>query len=173
MRIYLVRHGPAGNREEWHGDDALRPLTEKGKQKTRAAAEGLKLLGLGVDTLVTSPLVRAKQTADIVGNVLHLRVTEDGTLSPGFGMAQLVGLLSTHTDARELMLVGHEPDFSELIGQLIAPQSEASVMLKKGACCALELPDETSTQQRDAEHLAGSATLLWLMTARQLGRISG
>lgn len=171
MRLYLMRHGLAGSRETWEGNDALRPLTKKGQQRTRAAANGLRLLGPGIDTLVTSPLARARQTAEIVGHALHLPVLEQVALSPGFGVEQLASLFTTYHEARGLMLVGHEPDFSSLIGELIAPQGDAQVMLKKGACCALDLPDDDA--HRDTGQLVGCATLVWLMTARQLGRIAG
>src|SRR5580765_5134354 len=74
MRIYLMRHGPAGNRDTWTDDDSLRPLTEKGERRTRAAADGLKRLNPAIDVLLTSPLVRARQTAEIVGEALNLAV---------------------------------------------------------------------------------------------------
>ena len=162
MRLYLMRHGPAGDSESWQGDDRLRPLTGKGQQKVRAAADGLKRLDPGVDVLVSSPLVRARQTADIVAKALHLTVEEQEALAPGFGLTELASLLANHTDAQEVMLFGHEPDFSAVIGQLIATPDAAQVEMKKGACCALDLPDPAAAQ------LAGSATLLWLMTPRQL-----
>ena len=162
MRLYLMRHGPAGDSESWQGDDRLRPLTGKGQQKVRAAADGLKRLDPGVDVLVSSPLVRARQTADIVAKALHLTVAEQEALAPGFGLTELASLLANHTDAQGVMLFGHEPDFSAVIGQLIATPDAAQVEMKKGACCALDLPDPAAAQ------LAGSATLLWLMTPRQL-----
>ena len=83
-------------------------------------------------------------------------------LAPGFGLTELASLLANHTDAQGVMLFGHEPDFSAVIGQLIATPDAAQVEMKKGACCALDLPDPAAAQ------LAGSATLLWLMTPRQL-----
>lgn len=172
MRLYLLRHGPAGNRDNWTADDYLRPLTQKGEHTMQAAAAGLKALDPTLDTLVTSPLVRARQTAEIVGNAFNLQVKEHEALSPGFGLAQFAGLLTIFTEARGLMLVGHEPDFSTLIGRLIVPRGDAQVMMKKGACCALDLPDETPDPDHAAKQLAGSATLLWLMTARQLGMIA-
>lgn len=171
MRIYLMRHGPAGDSATWADDDRLRPLTEKGERKVALAAKGLQLLHPGVDMLVSSPLVRARQTADIVGAALGLPVEEQEALSPGFGLAQLAGLLTIYTEARGLMLFGHEPDFSALIGRLIASRGGARVMMKKGACCALDLTDETSIADHNAAQLAGGATLLWLMTAKQLGQI--
>ena len=171
MRLYLMRHGPAGDSATWTGDDRLRPLTEKGKRKVESAAEGFRLLHPVVDMLVSCPLVRARQTADIVGAALGLPVEEQAALSPGFGLAHLAGLLTIYTEASGLMLFGHEPDFSTLIGRLIASRGGARVMMKKGACCALDLPDETPTPDRNAGQLAGSATLLWLMTAKQLERI--
>ena len=132
----------------------------------QAAAAGLKALDPTLDTLLTSPLVRARQTAEIVGNVSNLTVEEQVALSPGFGLAQLAGLLTIFTEARGLMLFGHEPDFSTLVGRLIVARGDAQIMMKKGACCALDLPDESPDPDIAAKQLAGSATLLWLMTAR-------
>lgn len=173
MQLYLMRHGLAGNSATWQDDDRLRPLTAKGERRMHAAATGLKALNPAVDILLTSPLVRARQTAEIVGEALNLAVEEQKALAPGFGLAQLAGLLSMYGDARGLMLFGHEPDFSALIGRLIAARGDAQVMMKKGSCCALDVPDESSTNDVVARRLAGSATLVWLMTARQLARIAG
>ncbi|MGE5333592.1 MAG: phosphohistidine phosphatase SixA [Nitrososphaerota archaeon] len=182
MRIYLMRHGLAGNRDAWQGDDRLRPLTDKGERRIYAAADGLKALDLDVDALLTSPLVRARQTADIVGEALNLRVEEYEALAPGFGLEQLATLLTTYSTARGLMLFGHEPDFSHVIGQLIAPGGDAQILMKKGACCALDLPEipdasvsreaAAAPEQHASRRLTGRATLLWLMTARQLARIA-
>src|SRR5262249_48637670 len=97
MRLYLMRHGPAGERATWTDDDQLRPLTEKGDRRMRSAAEGLKLLNPVVDTLLSSPLVRARQTAEIVGAAFNLPIDEHVALSPGFGLAQLAGLLTIYT----------------------------------------------------------------------------
>jgi phosphohistidine phosphatase len=173
MRLYLMRHGPAGNRDAWTGDDSLRPLTEKGERRMRAAADGLKRLRPTIDILLTSPLTRARQTADIIGEAMNLAVAEQAALEPGFGLVHLAGLLTIYSEAHSLMLVGHEPDFSILIGRLIATRGDAQVMMKKGACCALDLPEETTNPDRAAKQLTGSATLLWLMTARQLAQITG
>lgn len=178
MRIYLMRHGLAGNRDSWQGDDALRPLTGKGERRICAAADGLKALNPGADILLTSPLVRARQTAEIVAKALRLRVEEHVALSPGFGLAHLATLLATYPVTHGLMLFGHEPDFSQVIGQLIAPGGDAQVMMKKGACCALDIPaelaqlDTASAPERASGQLTGSATLAWLMTARQLARLA-
>ena len=90
---------------------------------------------------------------------------------PGFGLAHLAGLLTIYGEAGGLMLVGHEPDFSLLIGRLITSRGDAQVMMKKGACCALDLADEMTDPNRVTRQLAGSARLLWLMTAKQLSRI--
>jgi phosphohistidine phosphatase len=172
MRLYLMRHGPAGNGATWTGDDRLRPLTEKGVRRMRAAADGLKRLHPSIDVLLTSPLARARQTADLVGEALNLPVEENEALAPGFSLAHLAGLFTIYTDAHGLMLFGHEPDFSILIARLITPRGDAQIMMKKGACCALNLPEESPTTTLAAKQLAGSATLLWLMTARQLAQIS-
>jgi phosphohistidine phosphatase len=172
MRLYLMRHGPAGSGATWTGSDRLRPLTEKGERRMRAAADGLKQLHPSIDVLLTSPLVRARQTAILVGEALNVPVEENEAIAPGFSLAHLAGLLTIYADAQGLMLFGHEPDFSALIARLIAPRGDAQIMMKKGACCALDLPGETPSANLAAKQLAGSATLLWLMTARQLAQLS-
>lgn len=157
MDLYFLRHGIAADREDWSEDDTLRPLTEDGAERLAKIAAVLVRLRLGLTAVVTSPLVRARQTAEIVARALGLQdaLEEDERLAPGFGLAQLDGILHAHPDARALMLVGHEPDFSDAIGALIGG---GRVVCKKGGVALVSLPDPGSL---DGE-------LVWLAPPRLL-----
>lgn len=144
MLLYFLRHGQAGNREKWTGDDAERPLTGKGKKRLAQEGQRLNDLKLDVDAIITSPLVRARQTADVVAKQLGLedKVTEDARISPGFGMDQLTEIVRGQLQAKAIMFVGHEPDFSQLVGALIGG---GRVVCKKGALACVEV-DPSSMQ---------------------------
>ncbi len=135
--LYLLRHGIAGDRGEWRGeDDELRPLTEPGIKAMKREARHLEDLGVAVDVIVTSPLTRALQTAEIVGKSLKVPVHEDRLLKPGFDLALLEQLLAGYPEQERLMIVGHEPDFSHVISQVIGG---GAVLLKKGGLARIDL----------------------------------
>jgi phosphohistidine phosphatase len=140
MRLYFLRHGIAAPRGEWTGDDALRPLTETGKKRLRQVAAYLAGLQLDIDLIITSPLVRCTQTAEVAARRLKLsdRLATDDRLAPGFGQTMLARVVRSHADAGALMLVGHEPDFSQTIGSLIGG---GRVVCKKGGVACVNVPD--------------------------------
>ncbi len=140
MKLYFLRHGIAEERDGWTGDDALRPLTDKGKQRLGEVAAFLAERRLGIETVVTSPLVRCAQTAEIAARALGLRdrVVEDRRLAPGFGPGELAAVVRAHTGSDALMLVGHEPDFSETIGALIGG---GRVVCRKGGVACVNVPE--------------------------------
>lgn len=140
MRLYFLRHGIAAAREEWTGEDALRPLTEKGKQRLDQVAAFLADQRLGIELIITSPLLRCSQTAEIAARRLEMpeRVVTDKRLAPGFGPVMLAKVVRSHANAGALMLVGHEPDFSMTIGHLIGG---GRVVCKKGGVACVNLPD--------------------------------
>lgn len=156
MKVFFLRHGQAGDPEEWKGDDAARPLTDDGKTRMAREAKTLAKLGIKVDSLLSSPLVRAKQTADIVGDALGVRgAVEDERLAPGFGLDKLAAIVADHSREDAIMLVGHEPGFSETIGALVGG---ARIDLKKGGLAYVEVT-------------AGSAIsgeLVWLLPPKLL-----
>lgn len=167
MDLYFLRHGKAGNPQPTAEADARRPLTNEGRADLRAAAHGLRWLGIKPDAIYSSPLTRAQETAAIVAEMLGCDVTETPLLAPGGNLRSATSLFSQHDDTAALFLVGHEPDLSGMIGQLISPTGMASVSMKKGACCYVELA--TGALRQPA--LGGEGTLMWLLTARQLGRL--
>jgi phosphohistidine phosphatase len=139
MELYFLRHGPAGAREAWDGDDADRPLTDRGRELTRRVATRLAATGLTLDVVVTSPYVRALQTAEIAAEALGSAAPEtDELLRPGFDLRGLAAILQRHAGVQRLMLVGHEGDFSSAIGQLVG---SADLVLRKSGVAMVELPD--------------------------------
>lgn len=159
MELYFLRHAIAANVGP-DGTDASRPLTDDGIAKMRTAAHGIRTLGVELDLLFSSPLVRARQTAEIAGRELKRDVQLADALAPGCDAAQLLTLLNQHADARRVMLVGHEPDFSAMVGALTGG---SRVVMKKGALARVDL-DRLE---------AGAGALLWLLqpaALRELGR---
>ena len=155
MELYFLRHGVAADVGPAGQGDAGRPLTKEGIAKMEAGARGMHRLGLRLDALLSSPLVRARETAAIVGRELGLELQLDEKLAPGCDMAQLFALLGEHRVAERVMLVGHEPDFSTLIGALTGG---SQVLMKKGGLGRV-----------DIERLEqGAGTLIWLLPPRIL-----
>src|SRR5215468_8844575 len=99
MELYVLRHGIAADMGPEGSGDAGRPLTEEGIAKMREEARGLLQLGLRLDVLLSSPLVRARQTAEIVGRALNIEIQLAAALAPGCDLARLGGLLAEHRGA--------------------------------------------------------------------------
>lgn len=167
MDLYFLRHGKAGNPLPDPEADMRRPLTDEGRAELRAAARGLRWLGIKPDTIYSSPLTRARETAAIIADALGRDVIETPLLAPGCDVDDIVPLLRQHNDDDAIFLVGHEPSLSEMIGQLISGADRAHVAMKKGACCSVDLATGALRQPK----LAGEGTLNWLLTARHLGRL--
>jgi phosphohistidine phosphatase len=122
-RLFLLRHGLAVPHGAEGFDDDDRPLTEKGERRVRQVARGLKRLGLKLDKIVTSPLPRASRTAEIVADVLNVAfLLEDApALLPTATPESIRDWLAGRAEAR-IMLVGHNPNLSELLNLLVAGQ---------------------------------------------------
>ena len=129
MRICLVRHGPAVPRGTKGIEDDARPLTPGGRGKTRAAARGIRALDLGIDAVWTSPLPRARETAEILARELRLPApTVTDLLKPDASMNRLSRALKGRCPA----LVGHEPDLGEAVAFLTGGRADAFPMKKAG-----------------------------------------
>jgi phosphohistidine phosphatase len=157
MRLYFLRHGLAAERDEWQGVDFDRPLTDEGRERMARQAKAMAKLSLALEVIVTSPLVRAKQTAAIVADGLKLRagLVEDERLGLDFDPSRLAGVLEEHRSADAVMLVGHEPSMSGTIGHLVGG---ARIALKKGALARVDVPDPSSSE----------GELVWLIPPKVL-----
>lgn len=140
MRIYFLRHGRSLSRALWSGDDRLRPLTRGGVEALEQAAEAWRRLDPPPELIVTSPLVRARQTAEVAAEALGMagQLIEDERLAPGFESAQLVSLIDDHPAVETLMVVGHEPDFSATVAKLIGG---GRLQVKKGGLATIEIAE--------------------------------
>jgi phosphohistidine phosphatase len=132
MHLYLMRHGIAYGRHEWPGDDDSRPLTEEGVERTRAVAKELRKEGrLDLAEVWTSPLMRARQTAEIVAEILKVPLKECAAMVPGASVAGLAEFFAKNRPPERFMLVGHEPDTGALLGEL--HRSKEALSFKKAA----------------------------------------
>lgn len=137
--LYLIRHGIAEARGEAWPDDSKRPLTADGLARLRQQARGLARLGVTFDVILTSPFVRARQTADIVASAFDPRphlATADA-LTPEGTHAAVLEELGKHTRRTRIALVGHEPGIGELAARLIG--SRHPISFKRGAVCCIEV----------------------------------
>ena len=136
IALHLLRHAHAGDAETWEGDDDVRPLSDKGVRQAERLGLHLALAGFEPDIILTSPKLRASQTADLVGAAIGKPVTIDERLGRPFGLGPLGKLLADHNGQRRLVLVGHDPDFSELLATLTGAPS---MPMKKGALARVDL----------------------------------
>lgn len=158
MDIYLIRHGIAGERdpEQWP-DDSLRPLTSKGKKRFRRAARGLVRLVPEVDALLTSPLVRARQTAEALTKAGWPVPEICDELAQGDAGA-LVRALLAYRELDSIALVGHEPYLSRFAAAALggsAPWTE----MKKGSAACLRLASLGLTAKAELRFYAPPALL--------------
>jgi len=137
MRLYFLRHAQAGQGN--HGDpkDDLRALTPEGIAQMQVAARAMAALGLKPAHIYSSPLVRARQTADIAAKALKVKVEERPEVGPGFSIHAVDTLIEGLNDSDEVMFVGHEPDFSATVSALIGG---GEVMMKKGGLARVDVP---------------------------------
>ncbi|MDX2232077.1 MAG: phosphohistidine phosphatase SixA [Leptolyngbyaceae cyanobacterium bins.349] len=161
MELYLIRHGLAGEHGTYANDDE-RPLTAEGKQKTRQVAKRLVEFDLHFDWMLTSPLVRARQTAEILLEAgLAPQLEESVYLADGNLDGWLFWLKSWEPgSSRCLALVGHEPSLSEWAESLAFGRAIGSFQLKKAGIIGLYLPDQVAP--------VGRSTVFWLTPPRFL-----
>src|SRR5438105_8143109 len=130
MRVFIMRHGPAGQHgDPQYPDDSQRPLTRGGCKKTRACARGMQALGIEPARILTSPYVRARQTAELVADELDLdddALRNTDALVPGRGAEAVFEELRKEAADGTVVLVGHEPDLSKLISQLLTGDGETT-----------------------------------------------
>ena len=159
MEIYILRHGIAVERgTRGYSKDGDRPLTKEGEEKMQQIAQILVGMDPHIDLILSSPFVRAKQTAEIVAKALDEEVTFTDHLKPDSSPKELIAEINDEKPQR-VMLVGHEPDLSQFVSLLITGSTDATIELKKGGLCKLTTERLTFGQ---------CATLNWLLTPKQL-----
>ncbi len=147
MKLYFLRHGKA-DWPDWSKPDDDRPLTKKGKKEMRRVADFLCAVGVDPALILSSPLPRALQTAEIAAQRLGIELQEEADLGGGFSLLKLRKIIR-RTEGVDLMLVGHEPDFSAVLKNLTGGRVK---MAKAGVAC-VELEDPN-----------GVGTMLWLIS---------
>jgi phosphohistidine phosphatase len=164
IELYLVRHAIAAERGPNYPDDRERPLTSEGIARFKQVVEGLKDFNVKLELVLTSPLVRANHTAELlvagVGGKPRLEQLE--ALAPGGRMPQVLEAVTKYSKrAKHIALVGHEPDIGELAARLL--RARGTIAFKKGAVCCLELDGAMPT---------GPGTLHWFLPPRALRKIA-
>ena len=160
--MYFVRHGLAEDRGDAWPDDTKRPLTDEGMSRMRRAARALARLGVTVDVVLSSPLVRARQTADLLAGGLDPRpsIVNVDSLTPDGSYAAVIADLEKHSRKCRIALVGHEPMIGELAARLIG--SRHPIEFKKGAICRIDVEDLPP---------AGPGDIRWFMTTKILREV--
>lgn len=141
MKIYLIRHGSAVGIGGGVTRDAQRTLTSEGKDEARHVARAMKSIGVKPDILVTSPLVRAKETAEILQSELGGELHTSDSLAPGVTPANVFRFLTKFPDANEIVLAGHEPDMGDLVKVLVGGGIEFTLPFTQAGVCCVELAD--------------------------------
>jgi phosphohistidine phosphatase len=164
MNLYLLRHGIAvASGEPGAEVDSERPLTSKGIKRMRKASRGLRRLEISFDAILTSPLVRARQTAEIVAHTLGLenQLEEISELAPESSVDHLLSSLARFHERDHVLLIGHEPLLSQSAAFLLNGKNKPaiSISLKKGGACRIEIDSLPPHQP---------GTLHWLLAPKQL-----
>ena len=156
MNLYLIRHAIA-EEEAPSGEDSQRGLTDKGAKKMRLIAKGLRTLGIEFDRVLTSPYIRAQQTAEILADVFKMKksVSVSENLTPMGDPDLLLAEINENYTVNSLAIVGHEPYLSTLVSLLTAGGVPVEMTFKKGGVCYLSTDDLHHTHK---------ATLEWLLT---------
>jgi phosphohistidine phosphatase len=161
--LYLVRHAIAAERGDAWPDDTKRPLTTRGINRFKDSLPGLKWLDFAIDEIFSSPLVRAKQTADLLATGLqrgpNVKLLE--ALAPGHAPAMVVTQLAKSAKSQRIALVGHEPDLGALAAHLIG--ASHPVTFKKGGMCRIDIGALAPKR---------SGSLIWFVTPKILRRLA-
>jgi phosphohistidine phosphatase len=159
LQLYLIRHGIAAERGDEYPDDSKRPLTGRGIARLRREVRGLEALGITFAEIVSSPLTRTRQTADLIAGSMKSKpsvVTSDA-LAPAGTPGAVMQEIARHARKGSLALVGHEPNLGELAARLIG--ARVRLEFKKGGICRIDF--ETLPPK-------GTGHLRWFLTPRML-----
>lgn len=134
LELYLLRHAHAGDPSEWATDDAQRPLSRRGKRQAERLAQFLAERGFAPDTIVSSPKLRARQTAEILADSIGIAISLDERLARALD-EDVLGEIVLGAGVRSLVLVGHDPDLSDLCATLCGA---GYLPLRKGAMARID-----------------------------------
>jgi phosphohistidine phosphatase len=151
IELHFLRHAHAGDPEAWTGDDAARPLSDKGEKQAERLGAFLAGVGFKPDAIVTSPKLRAAQTAEIVARHLGIQISFDDRLAGAFEVETLETLLHDAGDPVRPVVVGHDPDFSDVLAEL---SGASELPMPKGALTRIDI---------ERPLRAGGGTLHWLV----------
>jgi phosphohistidine phosphatase len=157
VELILVRHADAGDALAWAGSDADRPLSRKGQKQAERLAALLARQRTTPDALISSPRTRAEQTAAILGEALRLEVRLHEGLAGPLSIEVLTAILADSGDPHRPVLVGHDPDFSDLASELVG----SAISLKKGSLARIDV---------EAPFGAGEGVLRWLVPPELVAR---
>ena len=162
LELYLIRHGVAAERGPEFPDDSKRPLTSDGISRMRKEAKALAALGVDFDQILSSPLVRTKQTADILSQAMPSQpsIATSDALAPAGTPTAVLQELGKHMRKARIALVGHEPNIGELAGRLIG--SRTPLEFKKGAICRIDF---------EVFPPKGQGHLRWFVTPKMLRKL--
>lgn len=161
MKLYVLRHGEAAEHGDPRYKENERPLTPKGIQRTKQLAHVLREMEISFDVILSSPLTRTKQTADLVARALKIDVDLTNALAPSGSVMDLVHELNLIRPTPEsVLIVGHEPYLSGLISLLCVGSPGLPMKFKKGGLCRMEVDHLTCGQ---------CAVLEWLAPPRLFG----
>jgi phosphohistidine phosphatase len=158
LQLHFLRHADAGNPEAFQGDDAARPLSEKGELQAERLGSFLAEVGFQPDAIISSPKVRARRTAEVVGAAIGVGVRLDDRLAGGFEPAAVDAILADAGNPQRPVLVGHDPDFSQVLGWLV---NADGLTMKKGAFARVDVRGTVAD---------GRGTLRWLVAPDLLKR---
>lgn len=165
MKVIFLRHAEAEAAGAGAGGDEGRELTRQGRRDAKIAAVALQRLGEVVDVILTSPLVRARQTAEIAAKVLGAEVREEESLTPSGDAKKLRARLQAlgEDGQQNILVVGHNPSMEGMLSIYICGSTQAEIRLGKASAAGIELP------------LAGEgkAQLEWLLKRKQLAMVAG
>lgn len=164
MELFVIRRAiaePLGKENDF--SDEKRALTVEGRNRMREVVKGLVKLGVEFDLIMTSPLARAVETAEITATAVGLpkkEIKQSEHLAPGASAEHLFAEIKSHAGVEAIALIGHQPDLGGLISRIIQSDGGAlSIQLKKGGVCCLNVTETVPTLRGD---------MVWLLTPRQL-----
>jgi phosphohistidine phosphatase len=157
-QLFLLRHADAGDPAAWQGPDDARPLSEKGRLQAERLGSFLSDIGFRPDAIIASPKVRAQETADIVAEALGVAVRLDDRLAGAVDLRTVEAVIRDAGEPARPMLVGHDPDFSELLNDLA---SASGLAMKKGALARVDIRGRVAD---------GRGSLRWLVPPDLLDR---